>query len=62
MAAGAVTVRRWPLFDVEGLNREPAAYWPERHLTVDPERDAGPVLISAAYRVVPADSPDRPGQ
>jgi MFS family permease len=54
MAAGALSVRWWPLFDVEGLNREPAAYWPEPHLTVDPEPDAGPVLVSAAYRVVPA--------
>jgi MFS family permease len=54
MLAGAATVSRWPLFDVEGIDREPAAYWPEPHLLLEPEPDAGPVLISSTYRVRPA--------
>jgi MFS family permease len=53
MATGAVSVRWWPLIDVEGVDRDPATYWPEPHLTLDPELDAGPVLVSAAYRVAP---------
>jgi MFS family permease len=53
MAAGAVSVRWWPLIDVAGVNRDPAAYWPEPHLMLDPEPDAGPVLISASYTVPP---------
>jgi MFS family permease len=51
MAAAAVTVRWWPLIDVAGVDRAPAAYWPEPHLILDPDPDGGPVLISAAYRV-----------
>jgi MFS family permease len=51
MATGAVSVRWWPFIDVDGMNRDPAAYWPEPHLVLDPEPDAGPVLISARYRV-----------
>jgi MFS family permease len=54
MAAGAVSVRWWPLIDVAGVDREPATYWPEPHLLLDPEPAAGPVLVSAAYRVAPA--------
>jgi MFS family permease len=54
MLGGAVTVPRWPLFDVEGVDREPATYWPEPHLMLAPEPDAGPVLISSTYRVRPA--------
>jgi MFS family permease len=51
MIVGAVTVRWWPLIDVAGVDRSPAAYWPEPHLTLEPDLDAGPVLISATYRV-----------
>ncbi|HEX8346668.1 MAG TPA: MFS transporter [Actinoplanes sp.] len=51
MAGGAVTVRWWPLFDVAGSNREPVSYWPEPHLTLSPEPDTGPVLVSITYRV-----------
>ena len=51
MAAGSVTIRWWPLFDVAGSNRDLVSYWPEPHLTLVPEPDAGPVLVSISYRV-----------
>ena len=54
MAGCAVTVRRWPLLDVAGVNRDPVTYWPEPHLSVDPHLDGGPVLITARYRVTAA--------
>ncbi|SDZ32863.1 Predicted arabinose efflux permease, MFS family [Micromonospora pattaloongensis] len=54
MLAGAATVRIWPLFEVAGLNRDPAAYWPEPHLVLEPHPHAGPVPITVTYTVEPA--------
>ncbi|MEV1289904.1 MFS transporter [Micromonospora sp. NPDC049679] len=53
MIAGTATVRKWPLFDVAGLNREPAVYWPEPHLVLEPDPHAGPVLVTVTYTVEP---------
>ncbi|MEV6632629.1 MFS transporter [Actinoplanes sp. NPDC051470] len=54
MAAGVLTLRWWPLRDTTGLNREPASYWPEPHLELDPDDHDGPVLVTASYAVGPA--------
>jgi MFS family permease len=53
MLAGALTIRTWPLRDVSGLSREPAAFWTEPQLTLEPEPDAGPVVVTVAYTVAP---------
>jgi quinol monooxygenase YgiN len=53
MAVSTLTVLRWPLRDVAGLDREPAVYWPEPHLEVDPEPEDGPVLVTVTYTVGP---------
>jgi hypothetical protein len=53
MAAGVVTLRWWPLRDTSGLNREPAVFWPEPHLELDPEDHDGPVLVTVSYPVGP---------
>ncbi|BEL06854.1 MFS transporter [Actinoplanes sichuanensis] len=55
MLAGAVTLRWWPLRDTAGLDRDPAVYWPEPHLELDPDGHDGPVVVIASYPV----SPDR---
>jgi MFS family permease len=52
-AAGAATVRLWPLPETRHLNREPAVYWPEPDLAVEPEPTAGPVVIEVTYVVKP---------
>jgi MFS family permease len=52
-AAGAVTVRRWPLVDITHLDQGLAVYWPEPQLTVEPDPAAGPVVITIAYTVSP---------
>jgi MFS family permease len=54
MLAGAATTARWPLRDIAGLDREPTSYWPEPHLDIAPEPDAGPVLVTLRYQVPPA--------
>jgi MFS family permease len=53
MAAGVVTLRWWPLRDTSGLNREPAVFWPEPHLELEPASHEGPVLVTVAYPVRP---------
>ncbi|MFI7601422.1 MFS transporter [Actinoplanes sp. NPDC049681] len=54
MAAGVLTMRWWPLRDTSGMNQEPAVFWPEPHLELDPEDHDGPVLVTVSYPVSPA--------
>src|SRR5439155_837351 len=54
-AAGVATVRFWPLHDTRDMNREPAAYWAPPRLAVEPDPDAGPVVVTLAYTVAPED-------
>jgi MFS family permease len=53
MAAGAATLRLWPLYDTARLDRSPASYWQEPQLILDPDRHDGPVLVTLAYTVRP---------
>lgn len=52
MAAGAATVRIWPLPDVADWDRSSAVYWPEPELAYQPDPQEGPVLVTVRY-VVP---------
>jgi predicted MFS family arabinose efflux permease len=52
-AACGATVLRWPLIETRHLDREPAVYWPEPDLTVEPDPAAGPVVVTATYTVTP---------
>ncbi|MCU7730957.1 MFS transporter [Actinoplanes sp. KI2] len=54
MAAGVLTLRRWPMPDTAGMNREPAVYWPEPHLLLVPSDDDGPILVTVSYHVATA--------
>jgi hypothetical protein len=51
MFAGMITAKWWPLHDVERFDRSPAVYWPEPHLSFEPDPAAGPVLVTVTYRV-----------
>lgn len=53
MLAGVVTLRWWPMRDTAGMDREPAVFWPEPHLEVEPDSQDGPVLVTARYPVSP---------
>jgi MFS family permease len=53
LIAGAATIPKWPLRDTRGLNRDPAVYWPEPQLVLEPHGTTGPILIIARYRVRP---------
>ncbi|AGL17125.1 MFS transporter [Actinoplanes sp. N902-109] len=50
MLAGVLTLRRWPMRDTSGLDRESAVFWPEPHVAL-PSPAAGPVLVTASYPV-----------
>ncbi|HEU4421276.1 MAG TPA: MFS transporter [Pilimelia sp.] len=56
-AAGAATIRLWPLIEARHLNREVAVYWPEPRLTVEPDPTAGPVVVHVTYAVPPENEP-----
>ncbi|GAB7052516.1 MFS transporter [Catenuloplanes indicus] len=51
MLTGTLTLRLWPLIDTRDMDRAPAVFWPEPHLTLEPDLRAGPVLVSVRYRV-----------
>ncbi|WP_433686599.1 MFS transporter [Micromonospora carbonacea] len=53
MAVAALTVLLWPLRETRGVNRDPAVYWPEPHLTLDAHPRTGPVLVTVTYTVPP---------
>jgi MFS family permease len=56
-AAGAATVRFWPLAETRHLNREPAIPWPQPQLTAEPDPFSGPVVVEVTYTVKPANEP-----
>lgn len=53
MGLGVVTLRRWPMRDTAGLNRDAAVYWPEPHIQLDPADRDGPVLVTLEFEVRP---------
>ncbi|MET7807584.1 MFS transporter [Micromonospora chersina] len=53
MAAGALSVLLWPLRETRGVDRDPAIYWPEPHLALEPHPRGGPVLVTVSYTVRP---------
>jgi MFS family permease len=54
-ALGAATIPLAPLMPTRHLNRDPARPWPDPSLKVDPEPDAGPVVVEITYTVAPED-------
>lgn len=57
LVLGALSLRPWPLMDVEGINRDPALFWPEPHIVIDAAAYPGKVLVALTY-TVPEDSRD----
>jgi len=53
MAAGVATIRLWPLLDTSGIARGLEVYWPEPNLLIEPESQAGPILVLTTYTVAP---------
>jgi MFS family permease len=47
----------WRVGDAGQLSPEPVVYWAEARLAVNPEPDAGPVLVSVEYTIAPDQEP-----
>jgi MFS family permease len=53
VAAGAIVGLFWRLPEAGQFDSEPAVYWSEPRLAIEPEPDTGPVLITVHYTVAP---------
>ncbi len=51
MAAGACTIRVWPVFDTKGMDRSRVVYWEEPRLPAEAAADDGPVVVRTAYEI-----------
>ena len=50
---GLATIRFWPFFDVTGLDRRAALFWPEPQLAFDADPNSGPVMVETVYSIAP---------
>jgi MFS family permease len=57
MLAGVVAGLFWSVRETGHLDREPAVYWPEPRLAVEPEPDSGPVLVAVHYTIATSKEP-----
>jgi MFS family permease len=53
MALGLATIRRWPLTDTTGMDRDLVSYWQEPHLVLEPDSEGGPVVVMQSYTIAP---------
>ena len=57
VGAGVVAGAFLSLSDTGGIDGAPVVYWPEPRLAVEPEADAGPVVVTVEYTVAPDREP-----
>jgi MFS family permease len=58
MLAGVVAGLFWSVRDTGHLDREPAVYWSDPRLAVEPEPDSGPVMVAVHYTIATSKEPD----
>jgi MFS family permease len=58
MLAGVVAGLFWSVAETGHLDREPAVYWSEPRLDVEPEPDTGPVMVAVHYTIATSKEPD----
>ena len=51
LIGGLVATLRWPLQGIQNLDLSPSGHWPDPQLTITPDPDDGPVLITVEHRV-----------
>ncbi len=51
LAVGLVARAKWPLQSGADLDLRPSLHWPEPIVTVEPDPDQGPVLVTVEYHV-----------
>jgi MFS family permease len=58
MLAGVVAGLFWSVPETGHLDREPAVYWSDPRLAVEPEPDSGPVMVAVHYTIAASKEPD----
>jgi MFS family permease len=58
MLAGVVAGLFWSVPETGHLDREPAVYWSDPRLAVEPEPDSGPVMVAVHYTIATNKEPD----
>jgi MFS family permease len=53
LVLGLAAIPRWRLAAATNLDLTPSAHWPEPHVDVMPQADAGPVQVQVEYRINP---------
>ncbi|WP_037856485.1 MFS transporter [Streptomyces sp. NRRL S-31] len=53
LVGGALSVRRWPMYEPDWLDPSPSDHWPVPPLVFEPGPADGPVLVSVTYRIAP---------
>jgi MFS family permease len=56
LALAALVGLRTPMPDTSKLDRTPSSHWPAPQLTISPNADDGPVLVTVTYRIAEADA------
>jgi MFS family permease len=58
LVAGAASGGILPLRNMAGMNRDPALFWPEPHVILEPSEHPGEVLVTLTYTITPARQPE----
>ena len=58
LCAGLALAKRWPLRSDSKLDLKPSHHWPEPHALVEPQPEAGPILVTIEYRIEESKSAD----
>jgi MFS family permease len=58
MLAGVVAGLFWSVPETGHLDREPAVYWSDPRLAVEPEPDSGPVMVAVHYTIATSKESD----
>ena len=53
MFAGVIAGMVWRVPETGHLDPQPVVYWPAARLALDPEADAGPVMVTVEYTITP---------
>jgi MFS family permease len=53
MFAGVIAGLVWRVPETGHLDPQPVVYWPAARLSIDPEADAGPVMVTVEYTITP---------
>ena len=48
-----MTIRWWSFFDIPGMDRAAAVYWPRPQIESDIDPGSGPVVVSQTYTITP---------